>query len=344
MLLFAVPSGVICAAAALTTYAVSSTMELNAGASEEAALLASQAAATTCLFIVATAVLLQSARPLNAIRLGIVTAMVVAFLGVIVIPWLATFFALTTVGLNAPTGVAVARGRGGRRPRVGGDAGHRQVEAGMTARVGLSTSSVYPETTAAAFELAGALGYDGVEVMVGTDATSQDPDALKALVDHYEVPILSIHAPCLLVTQRVWGTDPWGKLQRAQAAAERLGADTVVVHPPFRWQRDYAGSSSRDWRACARRPTSASPSRTCSRGGPAPDRSAPTCPTGTSATTTTRTRRSTCRTRRSRGATRWRWRSTSATGSRTSTWPTAPTPPATSTSSRDAATSRSPRC
>jgi sugar phosphate isomerase/epimerase len=110
----------------------------------------------------------------------------------------------------------------------------------VSARVGLSTSSVYPETTAAAFELAGALGYDGVEVMVGTDATSQDADALKALVDHYEVPILSIHAPCLLVTQRVWGTDPWGKLQRAQAAAELVGADTVVVHPPFRWQRDYA--------------------------------------------------------------------------------------------------------
>jgi cation-transporting ATPase E len=110
VLLFAVPSGVICAAAALTTYAVSSTMELNAGASDEAALLASQASATTCLFIVATAVLLQSARPLNAIRLGIVTAMVVAFLGVILIPWFATFFALTTVGLNAPTGVAVVVG------------------------------------------------------------------------------------------------------------------------------------------------------------------------------------------------------------------------------------------
>ncbi len=108
------------------------------------------------------------------------------------------------------------------------------------ARVGLSTSSVFPETTAAAFELAATVGFDGVEVMVGTDATSQDPDALKALMDHYEVPILSIHAPCLLITQRVWGTDPWGKLQRAQEAAERLGAATVVVHPPFRWQRDYA--------------------------------------------------------------------------------------------------------
>jgi len=54
------------------------------------------------------------------------------------------------------------------------------------------------------------------------------------------VPILAIHAPCLLITQRVWGTDPWVKLVRAQAAAERLGAETVVVHPPFRWQRDYA--------------------------------------------------------------------------------------------------------
>jgi sugar phosphate isomerase/epimerase len=110
----------------------------------------------------------------------------------------------------------------------------------MTTRVGLSTSSAYPESTAAAFELARDLGYDGVEVMVGTDATSQDTDALLALVDHYQVPVLSIHAPCLLITQRVWGTDPWAKLQRAQEAAERLSADTVVVHPPFRWQRDYA--------------------------------------------------------------------------------------------------------
>jgi len=106
--------------------------------------------------------------------------------------------------------------------------------------IGLSTSSVYPESTATAFEVAAALGFDGVEVMVGTDAVSQDLDALRALSDHYQVPVLSIHAPCLLVTQRVWGTDPWGKLQRARQAAELLQATTVVVHPPFRWQRDYA--------------------------------------------------------------------------------------------------------
>jgi sugar phosphate isomerase/epimerase len=108
------------------------------------------------------------------------------------------------------------------------------------AKVGLSTASVYPEGTPVAFELAAKLGYDGVEVMVWTDPVSQDAYALQRLSQHYPVPILASHAPCLIITQRVWTTDPWTKLQKAQFAAELLGADTVVVHPPFRWQRDYA--------------------------------------------------------------------------------------------------------
>jgi len=107
------------------------------------------------------------------------------------------------------------------------------------AGVGLSTASVYPESTATAFEMASRLGYDGVEVMVWTDPVSQNPTALRRLSDFHGVPILAVHAPCLVITQRVWGTDPWDKLTRARAAAENLGAHTVVVHPPFRWQRDY---------------------------------------------------------------------------------------------------------
>jgi sugar phosphate isomerase/epimerase len=107
------------------------------------------------------------------------------------------------------------------------------------AKVVLSTSSVYPESVAAAFEVARKLGYDGIELMVFTDPVSQDPEAIRQLSDNYGVPVLSVHSPCLLVTQRVWSTDPWTKLQRSQQAAERLGASTVVVHPPFRWQRDY---------------------------------------------------------------------------------------------------------
>lgn len=108
------------------------------------------------------------------------------------------------------------------------------------ARVALSSASVYPESTASAFELAARLGYDAVEVMVGIDPVSQDVDAIRHLVDYHQIPVCAVHAPCLLITQRVWGTDPWGKLQRSTAMAAALGADTVVVHPPFRWQRDYA--------------------------------------------------------------------------------------------------------
>ena len=106
--------------------------------------------------------------------------------------------------------------------------------------VALSTSSVYPERSPDAFEIAARLGYDGVEVMVYNDPVSQDATVLSSLRDYHQVPILAVHAPSLLLTQAVWGRDPWEKLRRAKNLAERVGARVVVVHPPFRWQRDYA--------------------------------------------------------------------------------------------------------
>ncbi|NHA70064.1 sugar phosphate isomerase/epimerase family protein [Phycicoccus flavus] len=107
-------------------------------------------------------------------------------------------------------------------------------------RVGLATASVYPQGAASAFATAARLGYDGVEVMVWTDPLTREAGALRALAEHHGVPVLSVHAPTLLVTQGVWGTDPWGKVDRSVELALELGAPTVVLHPPFRWQRDYA--------------------------------------------------------------------------------------------------------
>lgn len=106
--------------------------------------------------------------------------------------------------------------------------------------VALSTSSVYPDRTPDAFEAAVRLGYDGIEVMVYTDPVSQDVDVIKRLIDYHQLPVLAVHAPSLLLTQRVWGREPWEKIRRSQVLAEQLGAKVVVVHPPFRWQRDYA--------------------------------------------------------------------------------------------------------
>jgi sugar phosphate isomerase/epimerase len=108
--------------------------------------------------------------------------------------------------------------------------------------VALSTASVYPESAEVGFLLAAELGYDGVELMVWTDPLSQDIKTVERLAARYRVPVLAVHAPCLAVTQRVWGTDPLERLRRSGEAAELLGAGTVVIHPPFRWQRGYAAA------------------------------------------------------------------------------------------------------
>ena len=107
-------------------------------------------------------------------------------------------------------------------------------------RVALSTASVWPESVAVAFELAAELGYDGVELMVWGDPVSQDVAALAMLGVRHRMPVLAVHAPCLLITQRVWAADPAVRLERTVQAAIELGAGIVVVHPPFRWQRCYA--------------------------------------------------------------------------------------------------------
>ncbi|OZC47295.1 sugar phosphate isomerase/epimerase [Rhodococcoides fascians A21d2] len=112
--------------------------------------------------------------------------------------------------------------------------------AAQRIHVGLSTASVYPQNTEAAFRYAAELGYDGVELMVWAESVSQDVDAVAALSREYSMPVQAIHAPCLLISQRVWGSDPIAKLARSVEVAEKLGSATVVVHPPFRWQRKYS--------------------------------------------------------------------------------------------------------
>src|SRR6185312_12026693 len=75
---------------------------------------------------------------------------------------------------------------------------------------------------------------------VWAETVSQDIDAIAELSERYDMPVLSVHAPCLVISQRVWGANPIPKLERSVRAAEHLGAQTVVVQPPFRWQRRYA--------------------------------------------------------------------------------------------------------
>jgi sugar phosphate isomerase/epimerase len=107
-------------------------------------------------------------------------------------------------------------------------------------QVGLSTISVFPKGVEDGFRLSREAGYDGVEVMVTTDAKTRSPERLLELAERHEQPIMAIHAPVVLLTTFVWGRDPFVKLDRSAELAVAVGAPTVVVHPPFRWQGKYA--------------------------------------------------------------------------------------------------------
>jgi len=108
-----------------------------------------------------------------------------------------------------------------------------------SARVLFSSAAFFGRPLAETMRLAAEAGYAGVEVMVTRDPASQDPRRIRELARGYNLEVGALHAPCLLLTRRIWGTDPVGKIYRAMEVAEDAGAGLVVMHPPFRWQRGY---------------------------------------------------------------------------------------------------------
>ena len=109
-------------------------------------------------------------------------------------------------------------------------------------RIACSTVSLLSQPLNDVFPLLAETGFAGVELMVTKDPDTQDPRRLVELAEDHGLEIVAIHAPFLLMTRSVWGTEPVGKISRAIELAEQVGAPLVVAHPPYRWQSRY-----RDW-------------------------------------------------------------------------------------------------
>jgi sugar phosphate isomerase/epimerase len=103
-----------------------------------------------------------------------------------------------------------------------------------------STAALFARPLAATMDTIAEAGFTGVEVLVTSDPASREPRTIRELAAERGLIVGAIHAPCLLLTRRVWGTDPVGKVYRAIETAERAGVPLVVVHPPFRWQPGFA--------------------------------------------------------------------------------------------------------
>jgi sugar phosphate isomerase/epimerase len=108
-----------------------------------------------------------------------------------------------------------------------------------TPRLLFSSAAFFARPLANTFRIVAETGYSGVEVMVTKDPASQDPATMRALAKEHDLEIGALHAPSLLVTRKVWGTDPIGKIGRAVRVAEEAEVPIVVMHPPYRWQRAY---------------------------------------------------------------------------------------------------------
>ncbi len=101
VLWFAVPAGLICGVASFTSYF----WALKRGLVVEEA----RVSAAITLFIISMTVLAMVARPLTGLRLALVVAMGIAFLGFLYIPWLSEFF-LLRIDDDAKTSIAVTLG------------------------------------------------------------------------------------------------------------------------------------------------------------------------------------------------------------------------------------------
>lgn len=106
-------------------------------------------------------------------------------------------------------------------------------------RLLLSTAPFFRHPLREAFRHTREAGYEAIEVMVTSDPATQDPRRLNELADEFGLSIRALHAPFLLLTRRVWGTDPISKIYRASQVAEQAGIPLVVVHPPYKWQTRY---------------------------------------------------------------------------------------------------------
>jgi sugar phosphate isomerase/epimerase len=105
--------------------------------------------------------------------------------------------------------------------------------------VACSTISVFSRPLDQAFALIAQTGFDGVEIMVTSDPDTQDAARIRGASEDHGLPVVAVHAPFLLMSRRVWGRDPVGKIERAVELALRVSAPIVVVHPPYRWQPAY---------------------------------------------------------------------------------------------------------
>jgi len=94
------------------------------------------------------------------------------------------------------------------------------------------------------FDVLADAGFDGVEVLLAHNPQTRDPAKVLGYAEEAGLDIPVVHGPYMLLLRTVLGTHYIEKTRRSLAIAAAMGAETMVAHAPFRWER-----GAREWLA-----------------------------------------------------------------------------------------------
>jgi sugar phosphate isomerase/epimerase len=107
-------------------------------------------------------------------------------------------------------------------------------------RIQCSTGPFWAYELEVAMDALAEAGFTDIELMVTRDPRTQVPEIPLRLAEERGLRIASIHGPFLVITKSVWGLDPVEKITRGIDMCREVGADQLIVHPPYLWERNYA--------------------------------------------------------------------------------------------------------
>jgi sugar phosphate isomerase/epimerase len=111
----------------------------------------------------------------------------------------------------------------------------------MPTDIQCSTGPFWPFELEVAFDTVAEAGFRDIELMVTRDPKTQDAEIAGDLARERGLRIRAVHGPFLVITKSVWGLDPIEKVRRGIEMCRAVGADVYIVHPPYLWEREFAG-------------------------------------------------------------------------------------------------------
>ena len=95
--------------------------------------------------------------------------------------------------------------------------------------IAFSTGCLYRYPLEEIFQIAGEAGFDGIELLIGSNSYNVEISNIRELSDKYALPVLSLHSP--FISYDGW-VGFWERIWKSLSLAIELSIPVVNFHPP----------------------------------------------------------------------------------------------------------------